>query len=279
MAAVKAGNPNNATLGGEALKQLLLARLNVNKLLGRHEQSSAQAAEKALAALKTAMTAFSAGIVSDDVRKLFADANANVEKYAEAYHKAAKDAHEVEALANGEMAKEAQAIAAAAENVKQSGVADEAKIEHETDRLIGSTENLILIIAIGSLVLGILLAWLIGRAISKPVIGLCAGMRELADGNFEVVLPGLGRGDEVGDMAQAVETFKVKAEQKARAEAEAKAEQDQDRGPAAQGRHDQAGGYASNPPSARSSRRCRRPRPSWRPPPRRSPRPRNVRRN
>ena len=52
-------------------------------------------------------------------------------------------------------------------------------------------------------------------------------MRELAEGNFEVVLPGLGRGDEVGDMAQAVETFKVKAEQKARAEAEAKAEQDQ----------------------------------------------------
>ena len=77
-------------------------------------------------------------------------------------------------------------------------------------------------IAIGSLVLGILLAWLIGRAISKPVMGLCAGMRELAEGNFEVVLPGLGRGDEVGDMAQAVETFKVKAEQKAREEAEAK---------------------------------------------------------
>ena len=36
--AAKAGNPNNATLGGEAIKQLLLARLNVNKLLGRHEQ-------------------------------------------------------------------------------------------------------------------------------------------------------------------------------------------------------------------------------------------------
>ncbi|RZI38516.1 methyl-accepting chemotaxis protein, partial [Herbaspirillum sp. HC18] len=74
---------------------------------------------------------------------------------------------------------------------------------------------------------GIAISWLIGRAISKPVLGLCAGMRELANGNFEVVLPGLGRGDEVGDMAQAVETFKVKAEQKARDEAEAKMKQDQ----------------------------------------------------
>src|SRR6185369_3340611 len=103
MAAVKAGNSNTVILAGEALKQLLLARLTVNKLLGRHEESSAQSAEKALAALKTAMTAFGAGIASDDVRKVFVDVNRNVEKYTEAYHKAAHNAHEVEILANGEM--------------------------------------------------------------------------------------------------------------------------------------------------------------------------------
>ena len=226
-AVAKAGNSNTMLMAGEALKQLLLVRLNVNKLLGRHDQSSADGAEKALAALKTAMTAFGAGIASDDVRKEFADVNANVEKYNEAYHKAAHDAHEIETLANGDMFKVAQAISADAEAIKESGIEEEKKIEHETTSLIASTESLILMIAVGSLVLGIALAWLIGRAISKPVVGLCAGMRELAEGNFQVVLPGLGRGDEVGDMAQAVETFKVKAEQKAREEAEAKMKQDQ----------------------------------------------------
>jgi len=40
------------------------------------------------------------------------------------------------------------------------------------------------------------------------------------------VLPGLGRRDEIGDIAGAVEDFKVKAEQKARDEAEAKIKQD-----------------------------------------------------
>jgi methyl-accepting chemotaxis protein len=227
MAVSKAGNSNTMILAGEALKQLLLARLNVNKLLGRHDQSSADGAEKALADLKVAMTAFGAGIVNEDVRKVFTDVNANVEKYTEAYRKAAHNAHEVEALANGEMSKIAQAIGADAEAIKRSGIAEEKRIEQETESLIASTENLILTIAISSLVLGIVLAWLIGRAISKPVVGLCAGMRELAEGNFGVVLPGLGRGDEVGDMAQAVETFKVKAEQKARDEAEAKMKQDQ----------------------------------------------------
>ena len=63
--------------------------------------------------------------------------------------------------------------------------------------------------------------------IARPMHALSASMRELADGNFGVVLPGLGRKDEIGDVAQAVETFKVKAEQKARDEAEAKMKQDQ----------------------------------------------------
>jgi len=52
-------------------------------------------------------------------------------------------------------------------------------------------------------------------------------MEELADGNFAVVLPGLGRKDEVGDVAGAVEKFKVVSEKKARDEAEAKMKQDQ----------------------------------------------------
>ena len=52
---------------------------------------------------------------------------------------------------------------------------------------------------------------------------LTAGMLELAGGNFNVVLSGLGRKDEIGDVANAVETFKVKAAEKARLEAEERA--------------------------------------------------------
>jgi methyl-accepting chemotaxis protein len=62
--------------------------------------------------------------------------------------------------------------------------------------------------------------------IARPLQSLTRSMRELANGNFEVVLPGLGRKDEIGDIAGAVEDFKIKAAEKARAEAEAKIEQD-----------------------------------------------------
>ena len=63
--------------------------------------------------------------------------------------------------------------------------------------------------------------------IARPMRALSVSMEELAGGNFAVVLPGLGRKDEVGDVAGAVEKFKVVSEKKARDEAEAKIQQDQ----------------------------------------------------
>ncbi len=52
-------------------------------------------------------------------------------------------------------------------------------------------------------------------------------MRELAAGNFDVVLLGLGRTDELGEMAGAVEEFKVQAV--ARAERDAATQEAQNK--------------------------------------------------
>src|ERR1700738_660565 len=65
---------------------------------------------------------------------------------------------------------------------------------------------------------GIVVSFLIGRNISRPVVAMSKAMRELAVGNFEVQLPGLDRGDEVGRMAHAIEDFKVQAIAKAERE-------------------------------------------------------------
>jgi methyl-accepting chemotaxis protein len=62
--------------------------------------------------------------------------------------------------------------------------------------------------------------------IARPMRALSLSMLELADGHFEIVLPGLGRKDEIGDVAGAVEVFKVKAAEKAKIEAEALRQQE-----------------------------------------------------
>jgi methyl-accepting chemotaxis protein len=102
-----------------------------------------------------------------------------------------------------------------------------AKTTAETNERIATTITMQEAVAGAAVLLGLVIAFLIARGIILPLAGLTAGMRQLADGNFGVVLPGLERKDEVGDMAQAVEGFKVKAEEKARDEAEAKRRQDE----------------------------------------------------
>jgi methyl-accepting chemotaxis protein len=74
---------------------------------------------------------------------------------------------------------------------------------------------------IAGLVMLAITLWLT-RGVTRPMSGMVAAMRELAAGNFDVVLPGRGRKDEIGAMAEAVELFKAKAIERASFEAKEK---------------------------------------------------------
>jgi methyl-accepting chemotaxis protein len=91
--------------------------------------------------------------------------------------------------------------------------ADNAELERQNMMLIGAM--------LGALIFGCLVSLLISRGISRPVVGIARALRRMADGNFDLALPGLGRKDEIGEIATAVEALKQKAIEKARSEAEA----------------------------------------------------------
>jgi methyl-accepting chemotaxis protein len=63
---------------------------------------------------------------------------------------------------------------------------------------------------------------LIGRGVSRPIGAMTLAMRELASGRLDLAIPGVGRRDEIGAMAAAVEVFKGNAIERLRLEAEAK---------------------------------------------------------
>jgi methyl-accepting chemotaxis protein len=52
------------------------------------------------------------------------------------------------------------------------------------------------------------LSLLIGRSISNALASMVSAMTRLAGGEFKIAIPGLGRKDEIGEMAGAVEVFK-----------------------------------------------------------------------
>ncbi|MEI8394506.1 MAG: methyl-accepting chemotaxis protein [Rhodospirillaceae bacterium] len=71
--------------------------------------------------------------------------------------------------------------------------------------------SLFMILVICSVVLAVLVAWGIGRLISRPVRCMTEVMQRLADGDHQVTVPGIGRGDELGEIAAAVGVFKENA--------------------------------------------------------------------
>jgi methyl-accepting chemotaxis protein len=143
-----------------------------------------------------------------------------LEDYRQALSKLIENAKSIGGLIT-DMAQSATAIAQGSSAMKAALVSDQQRLESESDAIVGETERLIVMLAAGGFLLGGALALLLGKGISRPMTAMCKAMRELAGGNFDVVLPGLGRSDELGEMAGAVEEFKLQAIAKAERDAAA----------------------------------------------------------
>jgi methyl-accepting chemotaxis protein len=143
-----------------------------------------------------------------------------LDEFRQALTKLIGNSKEIDEL-TAEMADSAAAIVKGSSAMKADLVSDQQRLESESDATIGETERLIVMLAAGGFLLGALWALMLGRGISRPMTAMCKAMRELANGNFDVVLPGLGRRDELGEMAAAVEEFKMQAIAKAERDAEA----------------------------------------------------------
>ncbi|WP_027524306.1 methyl-accepting chemotaxis protein [Bradyrhizobium sp. Ec3.3] len=130
------------------------------------------------------------------------------------------------------IAREVTLPTAAETDVLAGQIADFARHRSE-EEIAGSVQEMASSEHIGTVVgvcaaLVLFGSWLMSfLTIARPIRALTVAMDKLAGGDFSVVLPGLGRKDEVGGVAAAVEKFKIVSEQKAREEAEAKTRQDQ----------------------------------------------------
>ena len=178
-------------------------------------------ATSALARLKFVENALNA-ISSRDEKILQAikEVAALLEEYRQALNKLIANSKSVDEL-TAEMADSAAAIVQGASAMKTDLLSDQQRLESESDAIVGETERLIVMLAAGGFLLGAALALILGKGISRPMTAMCNAMHELAGGNFEVVLPGLGRKDELGEMAGAVEEFKMQAIAKAERDAAA----------------------------------------------------------
>ena len=197
------------TLGAKKVTEQFQAAIALaNTFVVNSDQSVATSALARLKFVENALKAISTtnAKILDGIKEI----SGMLEEYRRSLAMLVGNAKEIEGLIQ-EMTETAAEINKASAAMKSDLLADQKRLDAESDAAIVETERLIVMLAAGGFLLGCIWAFFLGKGISRPMTRMCSAMRELAAGNFDVVLPGLGRRDELGEMAGAVEEFKVQA--------------------------------------------------------------------
>jgi methyl-accepting chemotaxis protein len=189
---------------------IMMARLRKYRFLDRNQKEDADLALKYVDQAATAVAAVS------DIARTNGSAQfvRDLETYLPQYKAAVQQVIAAVASRNegrDGFASEATQASAAIDAIVESVGKDAKETQTYTSDAIDGANRNGLLTAVVAIALGIGAALLIARSITKPVGALTNQMGELAGGKTDFTVAGLGRKDEIGSMADAVEVFRQNA--------------------------------------------------------------------
>ncbi|HIJ63788.1 MAG TPA: methyl-accepting chemotaxis protein, partial [Rhodospirillaceae bacterium] len=210
-AGMKAGDFAVAAQAGLVQQYLILARLEANKYIGRHDAAAATDFKETLTKMDKAIEVLNTMTRDQKYLAAMAEVLASSQKYAAAFIDYIKLSDDIEILVNTTMAGYGVAMGEKSDEVKDSALKDMASLEEVTKAAIASGIQWNIGMSVVAVVLGIALALTIARSIIHPVKGMTETMTKLAGGDRTVTVPALENRDEIGDMGRAVQVFKENA--------------------------------------------------------------------
>ena len=205
------GDAQASFLAGQTLRHLLLARLYSNRFLVDNAQASADRANQELNDFERLATEMRNELQNPTRRGLARDVTGYAKAYHDAFTAVTKVIFERNDVIKNTLDKIGPAVAAEMEEVKLDNKKLQDKIGPVATASMNQSMWTAIIVSIIALVLGAGLAVFLGRAISRPIIDMTGAMEKLAAGNLKTQVPAVGRTDEIGQMADAVQVFKDNA--------------------------------------------------------------------
>jgi methyl-accepting chemotaxis protein len=213
-----------AGLANVGLLRTLELRLGVNRLLARYDAMELDRVERSFDALSATMLSLEDGAKGNLLEKPFGEIKPLVAQYRAAFDRLLADDQKIRKLIDENMETRAREIAATADEISEAVRADRGAMQTQTAETAAWTGQLMLALTGLGLTVGLALAFLLAGGVARPVVAMTAAMTRLAGGDKTVDVPALGRRDEIGRMADAVEVFKRNTIEVERLAAEREAE-------------------------------------------------------
>lgn len=207
--AFQAGDYASSNHAGSALQNLLLARLNVMKFLDVNEAEMAQRTYDDFKALEAVLVRLDNSLEDPQRRKKLVQVRQDVPEYVRSFTRLVKVIEDRNNLRDSTLNTNAKAMIALATQIEQDIKAESTNLRRQKTENLRAAEQFQQVFGVLAVLFGLIAAIVIARGIDKPVVALTDTMKRLADDDLSVHVPGCERADELGEMAAAVEVFKL----------------------------------------------------------------------
>lgn len=201
-------NETLRTLSFEAREHAFLIQIFTGRFLLEQKQEYGEKISKEFELFQKSLDRMQSNLHTERERELHAELSTLRTTYHDVYEKIRHDEEEIARLMDEEMPKFSAIIIKDTERLEHEAAEHEHEVSEKALHQIALAEAELPIIGGIGIILGVILAYFIARGISTPVRSTTAVMDALTNGDLSVDIPAQDRGDEIGEMARAVQIFK-----------------------------------------------------------------------
>ncbi|MFL9828189.1 methyl-accepting chemotaxis protein [Rhodoplanes sp. SY1] len=228
--AAAGANPDAALALAELEKSIQTVRLEIWQFIATRDAKAGQRFRTAIQNAYEALAVMEQTDLPADVLAVLGPVNATLAVFAASFEHLASTFTKSDELFNDVLVPGIDAIQQALRDAQHSLEREFQAARAASDATVSTTVTVQQVLVAAAIVIGGLLAFLIGRGIARPIRRVTAVLIELAQGHTDVDVPYTERHDEVGDNARAAQTFKdnllrigrMESEQRAAAESAAR---------------------------------------------------------
>ncbi len=206
-AAYRDNDQEGGVRAARAMRSFLLARLHAEHFLLDHDSATANKVGEELRAASQA-TAELARLANPTRRQMAERVLAEIQAYGQSFGRVAEAVIARQALISGTLDKIGTAATRTVEDFEQAAKKIQEAVGTDVEASLTNSVYVQGVTGAVAVLISIALAALIGMGVSRPVLAITESMTRLAGKDTKSEIPGAGRKDEIGQMADAVDFFR-----------------------------------------------------------------------